>query len=181
MRFEMLPPEVEVLLQRLNAPPRLVAHLTLVHDVACTITARLDALWPALIYDRGAVRMGAAIHDIGKIVHPEELTQPGHAHELAGEELLRAQGFPDAIARFARTHRQWVEDPVAQPEDLMVAIADGWWRGKRDDQLEAAAGRWIAQQTQSAQWEVFAALDDIAADVTAQADSRLAWQSQFAV
>jgi putative nucleotidyltransferase with HDIG domain len=157
----------------------LVAHLTLVHDVACTLTARLDAAWPTLSYDRTAVRMGAAIHDIGKTIHPEEVTQPGHAHERAGEALLRAQGFPEARARFARTHRQWAEDLAPHPEDLLVAVADAWWRGKRGDQLEAAVCRWIAQATQTAPWQVFATLDDIAAGITAEADVRLAWQQQF--
>jgi hypothetical protein len=41
---------------------------------------------------------------------------------------------------------------------LLVAIADSWWRGKRDDQLETAVSRWIAQETQEPQWQVFAAL-----------------------
>lgn len=179
MNVEPLPPEVADLLRRVGASPRLVAHLTLVHDVACTLTARFDAEWPTLTYDRTAVHMGAAIHDIGKTTHPEELTQPGHAHELAGEGLLRAQGFPDALARFARTHSQWAEDPARQPEDLLVAVADGWWRGKRDDQLEAAVCRWIAEEMQAAPWQVFAALDAIADSITARADARLAWQQLF--
>ncbi len=179
MRLVALPSDVADLLSRLKAPPRLIAHLTLVHDVSCRLTARLDAAWPTLRYDRIAVRMGAAIHDIGKIVHPEELTQPGHAHELAGEALLRVHGFADTIARFARTHEQWADDPSPHPEDLLVGLADTWWRGKRDDRLEAAVCQWIAQQTQTAQWEVFATLDDIATDISADADNRLAWQQQF--
>lgn len=61
-----------------------------------------------------------------------------------------------------------------------MAVADGWWRGKRDDQLEAAVCRWIAEETQAAPWQVFTALDDIAAGITARADARLAWQQQFA-
>lgn len=181
MRLKPLPSEAEALLRRLGASSRLVAHLTLVHDVACMLTARLDAVWPMLTYDRAAVRLGAALHDIGKVVHPEELTHPGHAHELAGERLLYAHSFPEALARFARTHQQWADDPAAQPEDLLVAVADQWWRGKRDDQLEAAVRRWIAIETGATLWQVFATLDDIAADITAEADVRLAWQQQFAV
>jgi len=174
-----LPPEVDELLRQLGAPPRLVAHLTLVHDVACQLTARLDATWPTLPYDRMAVRLGAALHDIGKIAHREELSQPGHAHEVAGEELLRAHGYADALARFARTHRRWADEPAPQPEDLLVALADTWWRGKRDADLEAAVCRWVAAQTLTAEWEAFATVDDLAADVTAEADARLAWQQQF--
>src|SRR5258708_18008299 len=85
-----LPPEVDELLHQLGAPPRLVAHLTLVHDVSCLLTARLDAMWPTLTYDRRAVRQGAALHDIGKIVHRAELTHPRHTHQLARPELLQS-------------------------------------------------------------------------------------------
>lgn len=180
MHLEPLPSEVDDLLRRLGASPRLVAHLTLVHDVACRIIGRLDAVWSELPYGRPAVRIGAALHDIGKTLHPEELTHPGHTHELAGEELLHAHCFPETVARFARTHGQWAVDPAPQPEDLLVALADNWWRGTRDDQLEAAIRRWIAVETQLSEWQVFAVLDDIAADITADADTRLAWQQQFA-
>jgi putative nucleotidyltransferase with HDIG domain len=174
-----LPSDVAELLRQLGASPRLVAHLTLVHDVACTLTARLDAVWPTLPFDRAAVRLGAAFHDIGKTVHPEELTHPGRAHERAGEELLRTHGYSAALARFARTHQQWADDLAPQPEDLFVAVADSWWRGKRDDLLEAALCGWIGEQTQAPPWEVFRTLDDIAVDITAEADVRLAWQQEF--
>jgi hypothetical protein len=55
-----------------RASPRLVAHLRLAHDVAFRLTARLDAVWSTLNYDRTAVRMGAALHDSGKTVDPDE-------------------------------------------------------------------------------------------------------------
>jgi hypothetical protein len=61
-----------------------------------------------------------------------------------------------------------------------VAVADGWWRGKRNDQLEPAVCRWMTAATRAAQWQVFATLDDSAADLTSEADVRLAWQQQFA-
>ncbi|HEV2238580.1 MAG TPA: HD domain-containing protein [Ktedonobacterales bacterium] len=180
MNLEPLPSDVIDLLGRLGASPRLIAHLTLVHDVACKLTARLDAVWPKLPYDRVAVRLGAALHDIGKTVHPDELVLPGHLHELAGEELLRQQSFASAYARFGRTHDQWADEPAAQAEDLLVALADSWWRGKRNERLEDATCHWIADTTQIPHWQVFAALDDIAVAITSEADSRLEWQNQFA-
>jgi hypothetical protein len=181
MHLKPLPSEVGTLVSQLHASPRLIAHLTLVHDVACQLTARLDEVWPGLPYDRNAVQLGAALHDIGKTIHPEELTHPGHAHELAGEALLQAHGFSGSLARLARTHGQWTEDPSSQPEDLLVAIADTWWRGKRDEALEAAITRWIVGATAAAVWQVFAALDNVAADITREADARLAWQQRFPV
>jgi putative nucleotidyltransferase with HDIG domain len=181
MQLEPLPPSVDDLLRQLRASPRLVAHLTLVHDVACKLTERLDTDWgQMLVFDRTVVRMGAAVHDIGKTAIPDELTQPGHAHEAVGEALLLAHGFPEAIARIARTHRQWATVPVAEPEDLLVAAADTWWRGKRDDELEAALYRWIAAETPAPAWEAYAYLDEVATSMTANADARLSWQQQFA-
>jgi hypothetical protein len=172
---------VDDLLRRLRATPRLVAHLTLVHDVACTFTERLDADWgDRLLFDRTVVRLGAAVHDIGKTVIPDELTLPGHAHEASGEALLLVHGFPEAVARMARMHQQWATDPAAEPEDLLVAAADTWWRGKRDDDLEAALCRWIASETPASTWEAYAYLDEVASSITADADARLSWQQLFA-
>jgi putative nucleotidyltransferase with HDIG domain len=172
-------PEVAMrLLDQYQAPPRLVAHLTLVHEVACTLTEALDRTWPSLQYDREAVRLGAALHDIGKALIPRELTQPGHEHELAGEALLVQWGMTPHLARFARTHARWVDAPDVRIEDLLVALADTWWRGKRDSPLEATLCDQIAQQVGKAEWEVFVALDDIAMAITSEADAWLQWQAQ---
>ena len=178
MYLAPLPAQVVSLLEALHAPPRLVAHLRLVHDVARTIISRIDQAWSNLVYDRQAVLIGAATHDIGKIIHPEELTHPGHEHEKAGEALLKALGVSEQIARFARTHRQWADEPQGQLEDYLVALADTLWRGKRDEQLEEAISKCIVAQTHQAQWHVFLTLDAIATGITAEADRRLAWQNQ---
>ena len=172
-----LPSAVRALLQQLGARPRLVAHLTLVHDVACQIVDRFAAAWPKLSFDHDAVRYGAATHDTGKVAHPEELRQPGHLHEDAGESLLRDHGVSAELTRFARTHAQWADDTEPRMEDLLVALADTWWRGKRDAALEEAICQRIAARTGEPTWRVFATLDDIAAEVTAGADVRLAWQN----
>ena len=121
-----LPAAVADSLAALNAPPRLAAHLALVHDAAWAIVAGCDAVWPALTYDREAVCLGAAIHDVGKITYPMELTGPGHEHEAAGETLLLAQGWPERMARCARTHAQWSASSAPALEDLLVALADNW-------------------------------------------------------
>src|SRR5438128_21686 len=88
-----LPTQVEHLLVLLAAPPRLVAHLALVHHVAGQLTERVSQDWPLLDYDREAVLLGAATHDIGKIVYRDELIHPGKHHEEVGEEILLEQGF----------------------------------------------------------------------------------------
>ncbi|HKV84556.1 MAG TPA: hypothetical protein VJN88_08370, partial [Ktedonobacterales bacterium] len=103
-RFASLPDEVFQLLSELHAPPRLVAHLAIVHDTAMRIVAAVDAHWPTLAYDRARVMLGAATHDIGKVIYPAGLSALGHEHEAAGEQLLLAHGFDADCARFARTH-----------------------------------------------------------------------------
>ena len=173
-----LPAAISQLLVGLNAPPRLVAHLTLVHATACAIISQFDATWPNLAYDREAVRFGAATHDIGKIQRPNELTGPGREHEVAGVAVLRAHGVPERLARFAQTHGRWGDDSTL--EDLLVALADHWWRGARLEPLESLLCRRIAHGVGAPDWRVFMTLDDIAADVTREADLRLQWQNEHA-
>ena len=50
------------------------------------------------------MHLGAAIHDIGKTVHPQELSEPGHAHEDAGRRLLLEHAWPEKLARLSVTH-----------------------------------------------------------------------------
>ena len=87
-----LPIRVTALLQTMDAPPRLIAHLQLVHHVAVQLTAGLESSYPTLNYDREQVLIGAATHDIGKIVFPAELIQSGNQHEDTGVDLLIQQG-----------------------------------------------------------------------------------------
>jgi hypothetical protein len=124
MLFHKLPPEVLDILTKYAAPPRLVAHLTIVHDVAIRLIKHVDASWPMLEYDRELVLIGAATHDVGKVVYPNELTGPGTQHEETGPQLLLESGFQDTYARFARTHAQWDREPSVQLEDVFVAFAD---------------------------------------------------------
>ncbi len=176
-----LPQRVRVLLDELGAPPRLVAHLTLVHQVANGLTEALSDTWPTLHFDRQAVLLGAATHNIGKVFFRNELREPGTAHEAAGELLLQHHGFSQNEARFARTHGQWQDDPAPPtPEDLIFALADTIWKGKRDDCLETAVTAWIAHARTQERWEVYQTLDRIMEGITHDADHRLAWQAGHA-
>jgi hypothetical protein len=167
-----LPADAARLLTELHAPARLVRHLSLVHDVAAALLDQLDAagaLPPAV--DRAAVCFGAATHDIGKTLHPEELSAPGAQHERAGESLLLAHGVPPHLARFARTH--------AAPEDLedlLVALADRLWRGKRDPALEDRLLTTLSAALSLPAWQLLLTLDDIATALTHDAPARLAHQ-----
>jgi hypothetical protein len=173
-----LPDRVVELLWRVDAPPRLVAHLRLVHDVACRIVAWVEREYPGLEFDREAVLFGAATHDIGKAVHPQELSEPGHAHELAGYELLYDNGVDAELARFACTHGMWSE-PGLHIEDLLVCLADKVWKGARVVQLEDLVVDRLAAVPQAPErWRVFADLDAMLGDLAADADLRLMFQAR---
>lgn len=171
-----LPPAAAELLRTLGAPPRLGAHLRAVHDVAWTLTDRLGRLHPDLEFDTTAVLFGAATHDIGKVVHPEELSGTGHRHEAAGRDLLIQYGVPIHLARFAGTHGSWTE-PDRGLDDLLVSLADKVWKGARVDTLEDRVTGFLG----GAPWEAFLVLDDILQGLAAGADERLAFQASFPV
>jgi HD domain len=169
-----LPPEVEKLLEEIHAPPRLVAHLEIVHEVAGELTALLMARWPTLSFDRNAVLFGAAIHDLGKALHPAELFGPGRRHEVDGPALLERHGIPPELARFARTHGE--RHPDLALEDLLVALADVVWKGKREENLESLVTARIAALVHLHQWEVFSVLDEMLSKIAANGERRLAMQ-----
>lgn len=176
MKLRPLPADVQSLLAREGVPPRLWAHLTLVHDTAAQLVEAVRAYRPDLTADWEAVLFGAATHDLGKCRCPEELVAPGRRHETLGEALLREQGIAPHRARFARTHG--TIDPEGPLEDLLVSLADRIWKGKRDEDLEAAVCRKIGG-TDTVSWEVYLWLDDLLTRIAAGADARLAWhQSQ---
>jgi hypothetical protein len=173
-----LPGEVTSLLAKLDAPARLAAHLRAVHDVAVQLAAEFNASWPGLLLDTAAVAFGAATHDLGKSVHKGESTGAGSEHEEEGYRLLMANGVPDRLARFARTHARWA-DEAATNEDLLVSLADKVWKGKREDSLEQLVVGRIAAATGKETWSIFMQLDDVLCQITAQADERLAFQGSF--
>ncbi|WP_373922056.1 HD domain-containing protein [Streptomyces sp. T12] len=175
-----LPPLVAALLHSLGAPPRLAAHLRAVHDVAVELVDWVRDRHPDLAVDRDAVLLGAATHDIGKTLHPEELTGPGSRHEEAGRNLLLDHGFTPALARFAATHGSWA-GPAVTTEDLLVSTADKVWKDKRVPDLEDKLVRALANATGREPWEEYLAVDDLLTRLGADADRRLAFQSAFPV
>ncbi|MFG2297677.1 HD domain-containing protein [Streptomyces sp. NPDC048603] len=175
-----LPPAVAELLRRLSAPPRLAAHLRAVHDAAVDLADWLQGRHPGLAVDRDAVLFGAATHDVGKTLHPEELSGPGSAHEEAGRRLLLSHGFAPSLARFAATHASW-DDPAATVEDLLVSMADKVWKDQRVPGLEDRFVRELADATGREPWEEYLALDDLLTRLGADAPRRLAFQAAFPV
>jgi len=168
-----LPSVAAELLEALDAPPRLAAHLRAVHHVAHQVTERLAPY--GLATDRTAVLFGAATHDIGKVRHIEELTGPGRAHEPAGQKILLQYGVPAELARFAATHGSWRE-PARTVEDLLVSVADTVWKGERVTALEQRLLDHLVATTGLDEWDAFLRLDDVLAQAAADADRLLAFQ-----
>jgi hypothetical protein len=149
----------------------LVRHHELVVEAAEHIVQGIRRTLP-IDLDADHVLLGAALHDAGKIAHPEEMRAPGHSHEHAGERMLRASGFPAHVARACVTHAAWSE-PRAVLEDRLVALADKLWKGKRDEDLEDALVDEIAERTGRDRWEIFAAFDALCEAIADDGPDRL--------
>ncbi len=140
-----IPDEVAILaLHERHAPTpealdAVYTHCRIVCDIAEQLRARsgLDA-------DLGLVRAGALLHDVGVYQLYDAAGRLDHAqyirHGLLGHELLRAEGLPEALCRFASHHtgvgitredvlRQELPLPPADyvaetPEETLVMYAD---------------------------------------------------------
>ncbi|MGW2700148.1 HD domain-containing protein [Streptomyces sp. NPDC001340] len=170
-----LPERAVALLARVDAPPRLVAHLRAVHDVAAQLVDWVQRHCPGLEFDADAVLFGAATHDIGKAVHVAELSGPGARHEEAGRELLLNHGVEPWLARFAGTHASWTAAGTGV-EDLLVNLADKVWKDKRVPELEDLIVGRLAGVDGRECWEWFLELDEVLVGIGEGAGRRLAWQ-----
>lgn len=175
-----LPERVVALLEALDAPPRLAAHLRAVHDVACQLVEWVEKNYAAVELNSSLALFGAATHDVGKVLHPEELSGPGSEHERDGYELLVARGVDSDTARFARTHAAWTEPGIGF-EDLLVSLSDKVWKGKRVPELEQLVVDQLAAVSGLEAWEVFMGLDEELDRIAAGADGRLAFQNGYPV
>lgn len=165
------PEEALRLLRALGSPPRLLQHAALVGEAGEALLAAL-APWGVGL-DAAWVRAGIALHDAGKVLHPEELDAPGARHEAAGEALLRAHGVAPELARICRTHARWAAPDVAL-EELVVALADRLWKGVRHAPLEERVIDAVAARAGRSRWDLFTTLDDAFEAIAAGGADRLA-------
>lgn len=175
MLLPSLPPDAAGLCDKLAAPAVLVRHLVLVHHTADVMLDALASNFPDLTVDRQTILLGAAIHDLGKVLHPLELTGPGQQHEIVGPDLLIKHGVPPRLARFARSHGRWQE--TNDLEDLLVAVADNVWRGRRVEELETKLAAILAAMTGTPQWAALLKLDAVCEEIAEKGDVKLAWQA----
>jgi hypothetical protein len=124
-------------------------------------------------FDAPLVRLGTALHNAGKILHPAELDGPGAHHEPDGEQLLLTHGVDPAVARCCRSHARWSEMDCTL-EELVVALADKLWKGARIAQLEEQVINQVAACLGVARWDIFLDLDTAFEEIAAGGAERLA-------
>lgn len=159
------------LLRSLKAPARLTTHVALVREAGQELADGLSDL--EVPFDRQFVEIGIALHDAGKITHPEELDHPGNLHEPAGQALLLARGVDPGLARCCLSHARFNSMPVSF-EELLVAAADKLWKGKRVVDLELRIIDEAASRLQSDRWSLFTDIDSLFEKVAARGSCRLA-------
>ncbi len=159
------------LLGTLGANPHLIQHHRLVTEAARLLCDGLQAL-NLDAFDADEVIVGAALHDVGKTLHPAEMHGPGSEHERAGYALLKTHGIEESIARHAWTHAAWRESTDLEP--LLVALADKLWKGKRVDALEQRVIDTLARTHSIDRWSIWVECTELFDAIAAGGESRLA-------
>ena len=121
------------LLKDIGASEKLIKHVKLVGEAGEEIIKKLEE--KKIKFDKNYVRVGIILHDVGKVLYPNELKEKGNRHEQAGEKLLLGKGVDARVAKCCISHAQWNEMPCSL-EELLVALADNLWKGSRKEQLE---------------------------------------------
>lgn len=163
--------EAITLLRLLGAKPRLIRHGEIVSEIAEQLSRVMSC--HGIEHDGTLVMVGAALHDAGKVVHPEELEQPGRQHETAGERLLLERGVSPTLARCCRTHGSWDAEGVSF-EEMMIALADHIWKGSRSERLELFVVDEVARRLGIERWDAFLIVDPEIETIADSGAARLA-------
>jgi putative nucleotidyltransferase with HDIG domain len=164
------------LLHALGASKRLIHHARLVSQAADVLLVEVKSLGVPI--DVRVVHFGAILHDIGKIRHQQELSEPGSLHEQAGEAMLLERGIDPAIARCCASHGAW-NSPGVSLEERVVALADKLWKGKRETGLELLVVDEIATRLMVTRWDVFERLDTVFEEIAAGGSERVEQSRHF--
>lgn len=162
--------EAYLLLDELNAPKKLIIHVQLVWEAGKILCAKMKEL--NISIDYLLVEVGIAIHDIGKIVHRSEIVESGILHEKEGEKILLARGYSAKLAKVCVSHGQWKNEDNSL-EELLIALSDKLWKGKRVVELETMVINRIASILDVEYWSTFTELDDCFEGIAADGDLRL--------
>jgi HD domain len=157
-------------LTELGASAKLLLHVKLVGEAADIIIKKLVDL--KVVFDADFVRLGVAFHDVGKIIHPKELSDKGSLHENEGEKLLLEKGVDKKIARCCNSHGKW-NTMECSFEEYLIALADKLWKGKRENSLENIVINQVAEILNQERWNMFMELDSCFEQIASDGDSRL--------
>ena len=144
------------LLNKLEAPDHLKLHVRLVGEAADLLIQKCNEL--EVLIDENLIKIGVAIHDIGKIIHVNEMSGAGSEHEPTGERMLLDKGVDPKIARCCLSHAQWNKMECSL-EELLIALSDKLWKGKRVQELELEVIDRISNSLAKDRWAVFEELD----------------------
>ncbi len=158
-------------LNQLGAPSRLIRHVCLVGEAADLLIQKLERM--NIDFDEKFVRLGVAFHDTGKIIHSQELVSPGNQHEADGEKLLISKGVSSKLARCCLSHARW-KTMECSFEELIIALADKLWKGKREVDLEQTVIERISELIDRDFWELFIELDSHFETIASLGEERLA-------
>ncbi len=158
------------LLVKLNAPDHLITHVKLVGEAGELL---IDACRSqGLNIDEEFVRVGIVIHDVGKTIHHNEMTGPGSEHEPDGQELLLKHGVSKKMARVCLSHARWASMECSI-EELLIALSDKLWKGKRQEQLELKVIDSMAEKLGRDRWTIFQEMDVSFEQIAANGHDRL--------
>jgi len=157
-------------LDALGAPEHLKMHVALVGEAADSLIDKFNELGVNLDFD--FIRTGVAIHDVGKIVHAHEMTGPGAEHEPEGEKLLIENGASLKLARVCMSHAHW-EMMECSLEELVIALSDKLWKGKRVEDLELKVIDLTAIYLGRGRWDIFPEMDMVFEEIAAGGHERL--------
>ncbi|WGL16025.1 HD domain-containing protein [Microbulbifer bruguierae] len=157
-------------LESLVAPEHLKTHVSLVGEAADMLIEALGAL--GVNIDPEFIRVGVVIHDVGKIIYTNELCGPGSEHEPEGERILLEKGASNKLARVCMSHARWNEMECSL-EELLIALSDKLWKGKRVEKLELQVVDRIASNLRCDRWEVFPKLDMVFEEIASGGHERL--------
>ncbi len=158
------------LLREMGASGHLIKHIDLVGEAAEILLRKCEEMHVPI--DSEFVKVGVVIHDIGKTIHSHEMSISGSLHETEGEKILLEKGVSNKIARCCLSHSQWYEMECSL-EELIIALSDNLWKGKRIESLELQVIDNIALALSKDRWDVFSELDSQFELIANDGDNRL--------
>jgi len=154
----------------MGASGHLIKHVSLVGEVADILLKKCEEMHVPI--DSEFVKIGVVIHDVGKVIHLHEMSTSGSDHEPTGEKLLLKKGISKRIARCCLSHSRWQEMECTL-EELIIALSDNLWKGKRIESLELQVIDHIAKIMSKDRWDIFSDLDSQFEAIANEGDDRL--------